>query len=102
MDKEEELKLAYTKELRICEEKEDQLAWNKTKVFQEMDDYIKETEYWSGKLPYGREALSEAYRNFQNESSEIEELFHRERKKIMNEIDALEQNYKKELRNLEN
>ncbi|ALS01753.1 hypothetical protein ATZ33_10315 [Enterococcus silesiacus] len=102
MDKEEELKLEYMKEVRICEEKENQLAWNKRKIFQEIDDYVKETEYWAGKLPYGREAISEAYHHFQNESLELEDRFHQERKKIMNEMEELEENYRKELRNLEN
>lgn len=102
MDKEEELKLDYMKEVRMCEEKEDQLAWHKTKVFQEIDDYINETEYWAGQLPFGREAISEAYHHFQNESMALEDLFHRERKKILNELEELEQNYQKELRNLEN
>lgn len=102
MDKEEELKLEYLKEVRICEEKEDQLAWNKTKVFQEIDDYVKETEYWAGRLPFGREAITEAYHHFQNESLELEDRFHQERKKIMNELEELEENYRKELRNLEN
>ncbi|GGC89802.1 hypothetical protein [Enterococcus wangshanyuanii] len=102
MDKEEELKLEYTKELRICEEKEEQLAWSKAKIFQEIDDYIQETEYWAGRLPFGREAISEAYRNFQHESSELEDHFHLAKRKLMNEMDALEQNYKKELYNLEN
>lgn len=101
MDK-EELKLEYMKEVRICEEKEDQLAWNKSKVFQEIDDYVKETEYWAGKLPFGREAISEAYHHFQNESLALEDRFHQERKKIINELEELEENYRKELRNLEN
>lgn len=102
MDKEEELKLKYTNDLRACETREDQLKWNKTKVFQEIDDYIKDTEYWAGKLPYGREAIAEAYRNFQEESWELEDQFRQERTKIMNEMEELEQNYKKERRHLEN
>lgn len=101
MDREEELRQEYVKELRMYEDKEEQLAQNKTKVFQEIDDYIKETDYWAGRLPYGREAFPETYRNFERESEELEEHFHQERKKLIDQVEDLEQNYKKELRFLE-
>lgn len=101
MDREEKLKQEYINALRMFEDREDQLVRNKTKVFQEIDDYIQETDYWAGRLPFGREAFPEAYHNFERESSELEEQFHQKRKKLINQMEDLEQNYRNELRRLD-